>query len=172
MGKRKRLEWDVTADGCWEVTSHMTNDGGYPTKNYYGRPRRIHRMVYELFWGNVPDGIMVCHTCDNRRCINPDHLYLGTAKDNHDDALDRNRIKQSHVPKKLSSRDVAEIRGSEKSALILSREFGVSRQMIYDIRKGKYWKIAPGKTSEGPGQGWRGDSEAHRKSAMARWRRN
>lgn len=75
-------------DECWE-TSHRSASTGYCRV----KQQRLHRVAYEAHHAEpIPDGMMVCHTCDNRRCFNPAHLFLGSAKNNHDDCVAKGRF--------------------------------------------------------------------------------
>jgi hypothetical protein len=92
---RELLVSYVPADpntGCWNWTKHLSG-GGYGAFKIEGIMRPAHRVSYELFWGEIPDGLQVCHRCDNKRCINPDHLFLGTQKDNIADCIKKGRMK-------------------------------------------------------------------------------
>jgi len=83
--ERKAIEM---RDGeCWETT-HKSSSNGYCRI----KQRKLHRVAWEAYNAEpIPPGMMVCHTCDNRRCFNPEHLFLGTAKDNHDDCVSKGR---------------------------------------------------------------------------------
>lgn len=91
-------------NGCWNWRG-ATNQYGYPHamtrqdgKNKLARP---HRLSYERHRGPIPAGMMVCHTCDNRRCINPAHLFVGTALDNNRDAIAKGRHVTQRHPKPI-----------------------------------------------------------------------
>jgi hypothetical protein len=82
-----------TDTGCWEYTGAM-DSGGYGSIGITtGQSDRTHRVSWRLHYGEIPAGMFVCHTCDNRPCCRPDHLFLGTVQDNNADrdAKGRNR---------------------------------------------------------------------------------
>ena len=104
----------------------------------------VHRLVWEECFGPIPEGMFVCHKCDNPPCVNPEHLFLGTAKDNVVD-MDKkgrraNRKGELHPLAKLTEDQVKEIRDSTESGAALARRFGVHKATIYDIRHKRKWR--------------------------------
>lgn len=91
-GLRERFEAKVKAvnSGCHEWQSTLHRDG-YGKFWYEGGQVQAHRVAYLIYKGEVPDGMWVLHSCDNRKCVNPDHLYLGDAKKNTADMFSRGR---------------------------------------------------------------------------------
>lgn len=79
-------------DNCWIWTAGLRGKSGYGTFKLKGKVIDAHRLSYKLHKGEIPDGMFVCHTCDNRKCVNPEHLFLGTAKDNHQDAVNKGKV--------------------------------------------------------------------------------
>ncbi len=156
IGKRRR--GDLTAShmkawseldestGCWNWKRCITT-GGYGAVRDKGKTKRAHRRSYELHNSCViPDGIDCCHSCDNRRCVNPDHLFLGTRKDNMSDCAAKGRIVipmmrgESLTQSKLTEDDVRSIKSSSLSTRKMAAMLGVDRATISQVRNGKIWK--------------------------------
>jgi hypothetical protein len=105
-----------------------------------------HRDAYRKAKGCIPDGMHVRHTCDNTRCVNPDHLILGTHQDNMNDGKERNRFPRGEAVKhsKLTWHDVRMIRLllEDFSQEQVASVFGVSQVAISKIARNKTWKVA------------------------------
>ena len=79
-------------DGCWEWQGYR-NPLGYGRMRKDGKKHLAHRISYTLFVGEIPEGKMLCHKCDNPSCVNPDHLFVGTNQDNVSDCIAKGRHK-------------------------------------------------------------------------------
>lgn len=128
---------------CWEWIGHA-NDRGYGYFKFNNKECRAHRFSFELFIGEIPEGLCVCHSCDNRKCVNPTHLYLGTVQDNVDDRnnKDRQAKGENHGKHKLTKQDIIQIYGFIEdgySNSSIANIFDVSVRAIRSVRCGETW---------------------------------
>jgi len=132
--------------GCWIWTRFVDPVTGYGQgTNARGKTRGVHRLAYETWVGQIPKGKLVCHTCDNRRCINPAHLFLGTHGDNYQDAKTkgRNTRGESHGMHKLTEDEVKEIfkrLAAGEPDQRIANDYEVNTISIWRIRHRKTWK--------------------------------
>lgn len=143
--RRKEITWEVDDNGCWNCTSHAPNGDGYPGIKRNGKNMKIHRYMYEKYKGEISDGLHSLHKCDNRMCINPEHLFLGTNADNVADKMAKGRCKpgkgEHHWKSKLTEKDVIKIK-TELNHLNrneIAEMYGVQPSAISKIRAGRTW---------------------------------
>lgn len=143
-------------DSCWNWKASKTKNGYGVFGNKKAKKNWLaHRYSYQLVYGQIPSGMFICHKCDNPQCVNPKHLFLGTAKSNSEDMKnkgrsaigDKNGLRKhpesilwgkDNSNGKLSYEDVVMIRKLklEYRASQLAERFGVCRQYIYNIWNG------------------------------------
>jgi hypothetical protein len=128
-------------NGCWQWRSHTDKDG-YGVLPGDRQNTRAHRLSYEIHIGQIPDGLLICHHCDNPGCVNPKHLFAGTSKDNAQDALQkkRNYVGCKNGRSKLTEENVKEIFNSILNGQQLANKFNVTRSTINNVRRGDTWK--------------------------------
>ena len=131
---------------CW-IWRNSNKKTGYGILNYQGKAISAHRYSYQLFVGEIPEKLEICHKCDNRRCVNPEHLFLGSKSENMQDAIKKGRFSngENHYQAKLTENQVREIRNLRQDKPWLSyREigecYGLSTESIYGICKRRTWK--------------------------------
>lgn len=118
------------ANDCWEYTSKL-NNSGYGHVGWRGRHFLAHRASYLLFFGFIPKGKNVCHKCDNRKCVNPSHLFIGTQSENIQDAKLKGRL----VPRRRRLEDqkiqdvIRAVMGG-KAQVDVAQEFGINRKQV------------------------------------------
>lgn len=150
----RRIEASVSIDdaGCWIWQKKKSNNGYGEFAFGGGRNGRAHRVSYFAHIGEIPEGMDVCHRCDVRSCVNPDHLFLGTRSDNLIDASKKNRVSRTHQKKgsahpasKLSEADIPKIRARlalGHSRASIARSYAVSDRIILLIDRGQAWRHA------------------------------
>lgn len=133
----------VTESGCW-VWMGATQVRGYGEMLSNNKKYLAHRASYETFVGEIPKGMYVCHRCDNVYCVNPNHLFLGTQKDNLQDMAKKGRstVGSKNPMAKLTEEQVKDIKkclSLNCSDTEIGKEFNVSRSAIQLIKQGKRW---------------------------------
>jgi hypothetical protein len=132
--------------GCWEWVGTL-KPNGYGLFSFHGGGRaNAHRYSWVLHFGPIPDGLYVCHRCDNPSCVRPEHLFLGTARDNMQDASRKGRIQHLHGERsgshKLTSAAVVDIRARVASGEMqktLADEYGVAHNTVSNIMSRRRW---------------------------------
>jgi hypothetical protein len=131
---------------CWEWTAGLSTVGY--GKFGVGRNETVvaHRYSYELEFGKIEDGLLVCHRCDNRKCVRPSHLFLGTHLDNTTDALNKGRLAfgERQGTAKLTEEKVAEIilLKGKMFQRDVAKLFGISQTQVSRIQARKHWRHA------------------------------
>lgn len=154
QGEPITLEWlferthPEPNSGCWIWCAAIHRRNGYGAVKVGGSVRRVHRVAYQIAnRTKVPPHLDVCHKCDVRCCINPDHLFLGTRTENMQDCIKKGRL--SPIPilvgeaspnSKLTENDVRRIRRDTRSQRAIARAYGVDKGTIACIVKRKTWR--------------------------------
>jgi len=131
-------------DACWLWRGTLANVG-YGFMTFQGKRLQTHRTSYEMHKGPIPEGMFVCHKCDVRACVNPDHLFLGTIQDNRADCVQKRRHGHgdTHGNAKLSANDVITMRrlfaSGKYTKAALARRFGVTPPTAQKVIDRKNW---------------------------------
>lgn len=139
--------------GCWiwtggkSLSRRVGKNAYYGYVNFFGKLMSAHRASWILHYGEIPDEMCVCHKCDNPICCNPEHLFLGTDKENIADKISKGRQNlprgESHHGAILKEQNVVKIKDmllKGKKSSELAKQFGVSENCIYNIKYGRTWK--------------------------------
>ena len=154
MGLQEKIDAFVDRSGgmlaCWPWTL-STKSGGYGRIMDGKRALLAHRVAFEVANGPIPDGLFVCHLCDNRICCNPAHLWLGTAADNNHDRDIKGRAArqtgENNGRARISAADAIRIREMRRAGLLhheIAGRFGISISQSIRVVRGQNWRMVPG----------------------------
>ncbi len=136
--------WNKVKRGprCWPWIAYTHNGYG---KYWNGKEKGLtsaHRVAWELGHGEIPKGKWVLHKCDNPCCVRPSHLFLGTPKDNTQDAVSKGRMTRGEAmhTAKLTEKQVKEIRTDTRKQCVIAKEYGVSFSNVSAIKRREKWK--------------------------------
>lgn len=143
---------DKAAGDCWNWTGYRNAKGYGVIGSFRDRKNAsAHRASWLLLRGDIPAGLSVLHRCDNPPCVNPDHLFLGTAADNRADMLAKGRAVilrgERNGRAKLTRGDVEALRaeyvpGTKRVIARLADDFGISPEQVRNIVSGRHWRTA------------------------------
>lgn len=122
----------VLDNECWEWISAGGNAYGHMFYRY--KNHRAHRESWKLFHGPIPDGLFVLYRCDYRSCVNPDHLFLGTAADNSQDMVSKGRQSHKGAPPRIPIETVIAVRGVSGTYAEIASLFGISQMQAWRIK--------------------------------------
>ena len=143
MNNQQRIEKNsqpITEIGCWVWMGAVTN-AGYGLCHNGKKTASAHRVAYEAFVGKIPSGMIIAHTCDNPLCVNPNHLWLATHKENSQDMVNKKRSANGEKcgKSKLTDEQIKFIRKSDLSHRKLGEMFNVSHANIGYVKRGVTW---------------------------------
>ena len=145
--QEKLTRYNVSVNGCWIWNSTTDKDGYGVFTHHRNKQIRAHRASYEFYVGSIPNDVFICHKCDTPSCINPNHLFIGTAKDNTRDMMTKGRdfkpCGSEHPSSKLTEDNVIEIRKLHTYGLAhseIAKCYGVVFQTISSIVTRRTWR--------------------------------
>lgn len=134
-------------DECWLWRAALKKPENYGFFTIDGKLQYAHRYAWQSERGPIPQGLLVCHTCDNPTCVRVSHLFLGTHKDNVDDCVRKGRRTilrgEDHYQQKMNKAQVLEIRRRVAAGEVqrrLAKEFGIHQVTVSEIVRRKIWK--------------------------------
>lgn len=131
--------------GCWEwaASKNIRGYGRFRLQGREGKTVMAHRFSYELYAGPIPNGLQILHKCDNPGCVNPDHLWPGTQKENMADKNAKGRGNYNLGSKchnaVLTEEQVMAIRADRRKQRLIAADYGIRRNHVSMIKTGKLW---------------------------------
>jgi hypothetical protein len=128
---------------CWLWTGSI-NTYGYGTIAVNGKNKMVHRYAYEILKGEIQEGLFVCHKCDVRNCVNPEHLFLGTANDNNQDMISKGRQVLNGPKPNITQEQIEFVRKNyipwKRTVKMLAEELGIGHHSVKWAIFGSYKK--------------------------------
>jgi hypothetical protein len=144
--ERFHAKYRKDESGCWIWIASCAGQG-YGQIKLPGERRQIyaHRLSYLIHKGELPDGKQICHTCDNPKCVNPDHLFVGTSQDNHNDMTKKKRhtYGEKSATAKATTKDVLQMKAMIQAGVPqtkIASLFGLHQSTISKINRAERWK--------------------------------
>lgn len=122
----------VAETGCIEWQG-CVQANGYGRIRFAGKTRYVHRVACELAHGPIPEGFDVCHRCDNRKCLNPEHLFVGTRNDNMQDCVSKGRISRGDAHSKTISNKGKKLTGEEARIIRMAANEGMKTRTLATV---------------------------------------
>jgi hypothetical protein len=149
--ERLQEKYRINADtGCWEWTASVKRNGYGQIGVREPRPTMLdaHRASWIVHKGPIPPKMMVLHTCDVKTCVNPDHLWLGTQKDNMRDCGEKGRVNrekkqrgENHYAARFTWAQIKAIRSDKRTQVAIAAEYGINQGYVSSIKMGKKWRV-------------------------------
>lgn len=141
---RERFDAKVRKTRTYWVWTGALIPKGYGMIGSEGQRKLAHRVSYELFIGPIPEGIFVLHRCDNRQCVNPKHLFLGTNSDNMQDMIKKGRARHQRGEQcsfsRLNAALVQSIRSDPRTSDAIAKQIGVNPSTVERVRRRETWR--------------------------------
>jgi hypothetical protein len=124
-------------DECWEYSGRYSN--GYGVMDINKKHIKAHRYSAEIAGMDITDKL-VCHKCDNRKCVNPNHLFTGSYEDNNRDMIMKGRYRATEKTRKLTPEQIREIRADTGRHDLLAKKYGISKATMSNIKNRKFYR--------------------------------
>lgn len=141
LGKIKHIEYSIDDNGCWNCISHSKNQKGYIDICRNGKRKKLHRYVYSLEKGEqIPEKVLLMHSCDNPSCFNPEHLSPVTIDENNKDkTLKGRQVKGAAVHTAKLADHISDILADNRPQRVIAKQYGVYHSTIGRIKRGRSW---------------------------------